>query len=143
MPIVKAGILYFALVFGAGFVLGPIRVFWVVPHLDERTAELMEMPIILGVMMVAARWIVRQLAVPSTWSSRLGMGGIALGSLLAGELTAVLWLRGLSIDEYVAGRDPVSGTGYLVMLGVFALMPLFVARRGPRRSMLVPPPSEG
>jgi hypothetical protein len=41
MPIVKAGILYFALVFGAGFVLGPIRVFWVVPHLGERTAELM------------------------------------------------------------------------------------------------------
>jgi hypothetical protein len=42
----------------------------------------------------------------------------------------VLWLRGLSIGEYVAGRDPVSGTVYLVMLGLFALMPLFVARRG-------------
>lgn len=119
MPIVKAGILYFALVFGAGFVLGPIRVFWVVPHLGERTAELMERPIMLGVMMVTARWLVRQLAVSSTWSSRLGMGGIALGFLLAAELTAVLWLRGLSIDEYVAGRDPVSGTRYLVMLGVF------------------------
>jgi hypothetical protein len=59
VPIVKAGILYFALVFGAGFVLGPIRVFWVVPHLGERTAELVEMPIMFMVMIVAARRIVR------------------------------------------------------------------------------------
>jgi hypothetical protein len=68
--------------------------------------------------------------VPSTWSSRLGVGGLALSLLLAAELTAVLWLRGLSIGEYVAGRDPVVGTVYLVLLGVFALTPLFVARRG-------------
>jgi type IV secretory pathway TrbD component len=57
------------------------------------------------------------------------MGGVALGLLLAAEFTLVLWLRGLSIDEYVASRDPVSATVYYVMLGVFALMPLFVARR--------------
>jgi hypothetical protein len=130
MQVLKAGLLYFALVFGVGFVLGPMRVFWLVPHFGERTAELMEMPIMLMIMMVAAQWVVRRLAVPSTWSSRLGMGGFALGLLLAEEWVLVLWLRGLSIGEYVAGRDPVSGTVYLVMLGLFALMPLFVARRG-------------
>jgi hypothetical protein len=130
MQVLKAGLLYFALVFGVGFVLGPMRVFWLVPHFGERTAELMEMPIMLMIMMVAAQWVVRRLAVPSTWSSRLGMGGFALGLLLAAEWVLVLWLRGLSIGEYVAGRDPVSGTVYLVMLGLFALMPLFVARRG-------------
>ena len=130
MQVLKVGLLYFALVFGTGFVLGPIRVFWVAPHLGERTAELMEMPIMLMVMMVAARWIVRRLAVPSTWSSRLGMGGIALGLLLAAEWILGLWLRGLSIGAYVAGRDPVAGTVYLLMLGVFALMPRLVARRG-------------
>jgi hypothetical protein len=130
MQIMNAGVLYFALVFGAGFVLGPMRVFWVAPHLGERTAELVEMPIMLGVMMVAARWIVRQLAVPSTWSSRLGMSGIALSLLLAAEWILVFWLRGLSIGAYVASRDPVSGTVYLLMLGVFALIPWLVARRG-------------
>jgi hypothetical protein len=130
MQTLNAGVLYFALVFAAGFVLGPIGVFWVVPHLGERTAELMEMPIMLVVMMVAARSIVRRLAVPPTRSSRLGMGGVALGLLLAAELTLVLGLRGVSIGEYVASRDPVAGTVYIVMLGVFALMPLLIARRG-------------
>jgi hypothetical protein len=40
----------------------------------------------------------------------------------------VLWLRGLTIDQYFAGRDPVAGAVYVVMLAVFAVMPLLVAR---------------
>ena len=32
MQIVKAAVLYFALVFGAGFMLGTIRTLWVVPR---------------------------------------------------------------------------------------------------------------
>ncbi len=129
MQILKAGLLYFALVFGAGFVLGAIRVLWVVPRFGERTAELMETPIMFVVTIFAARWIVRHFAVPSIWPSRLGMGCVALGLLLAAEFTLVLWLRGLSIREYLATRDPVAGTVYYVMLGVFAVMPLLVARR--------------
>ena len=31
MLILKAGLVYFALVFGAGFVLGTIRTLWIVP----------------------------------------------------------------------------------------------------------------
>ena len=80
--------------------------------------------------MLGARWIVRRLAVPSTPYSRLGMGCVALGLLLIAEFTFVLWRRGVSISEYLASRDPVSGTVYYVMLGVFAIMPLFVARSG-------------
>jgi len=129
MQILKGGVLYFALVFGAGFVLGPIRILWVVPRWGTRMAELMEAPIMLVVTIVSARWIVRRLAVPSTPSSRLGMGGIALGLLLVAEFTLVLWLRGISMGEYLATRDPVSGTVYYMMLGVFAIMPLLVARR--------------
>ncbi len=129
MQILKAGVFYFALVFGAGFVLGPIRILWAVPHFGTRMAELMESPIMFVVIIAAARWIIRRLALPSTASIRLGMGCVALGLLLIAEFTLVLWLRGLSISEYLAGRDPVSGTVYYVMLGVFAIMPLLVARR--------------
>lgn len=134
MKALKAGFLYFALVFGAGFILGPMRLLWSVPRFGTRTAELMEMPIMLMVTIVAARWVIRRLGVPPTVSARLGMGGIALGLLLAAEFALVLRLRGLSIDEYLASRDPVSGTVYYAMLGVVAVMPLLVARTQPRRS---------
>ena len=126
MPILKAGMLYFGLVFGAGFVLGTIRTLWVVPRVGTRKAELMETPIMLVVTIVAARSIILRLGVPFTPSARLGMGFIALLLLLVAEFGFVLWLRGLSIREYLATRDPVSGTVYYVMLAVFAVMPLLV-----------------
>jgi type IV secretory pathway TrbD component len=69
------------------------------------------------------------LAALSTSSERLAVGSVALGLMLVAEFTLVLWLRGLTIREYLASRDPVSGTVYYVMLGGFAIMPLLVARR--------------
>ena len=129
MQILKAGVLYFAFLFGAGFVLGSIRILWIVPRLGTRMAELMETPIMFAVTLVAAWWIVRRLAVPSTQFNRLGMGCIGLGLLLISEFSLVLCLQGLTISDYLSRRDPVSGTVYYVMLGVFAIMPVLVARR--------------
>jgi hypothetical protein len=48
MHTLKAGVLYFTLVFGAGFVLGPMRILCLVPRVGTRTAELMEMPMMLA-----------------------------------------------------------------------------------------------
>ena len=129
MKNLKAGGLYFLLVFVAGFVLGPIRILWAVPRFGTRMAELLETPIMFVVILVAARWVVRRFALPPGLTSRMGMGCVALGLLLAAEFTLVLWLQGLSIREYLATRDPVSGTVYYLMLGVFAVVPLFVGRR--------------
>lgn len=126
--VLTAGVLYFALAFGAGFLLGLIRVLWLVPRLGERTAELLEAPIMLAVVFIAARWVVRRLDIPPLPFARLGVGVVALGLLCAAEVVVVLWLRGLTIEQYLAGRDPVAGTVYLVMLAVFALMPLMVGR---------------
>jgi hypothetical protein len=129
VKILKAGLLYFAFVFCAGFVLGPIRIFWAVPRFGTRTAEIMETPVMIAVIVLAARWVVKCLAVPPTPAGRLGMGLMALGLLLAAEFMVVLRLQGLSLGEYFASRDPVSGTVYFLSLGVFALMPLMVARK--------------
>jgi len=95
MRILKAALAYFALVFGAGFMLGPIRILWVAPRLGERMAELMETPIMLAIIILAARWVVRRLAVPTTPSSRLAMGGIALFLMLLAEFSLVLLFRGI------------------------------------------------
>jgi len=126
--IVKAGVAYFACVFGAGFVLGSVRVPWLVPRLGVRMAELVEMPLMLCVIFIAARWTVRRFALPPSRMSRLGVGVLALALLLLAELALVMWLQGMTLTSYLASRDPVSGSVYGAMLLVFAAMPLWVGR---------------
>jgi hypothetical protein len=129
MQVLEAGTLYFALVFAAGFVLGAIRTLWVVPRVGTRKAELTETSVMLAVTILAARWTVLRLGVPPVPSARLWMGCIALVLMLVAEFGLVLWIRGLSIREFLATRDPVSRAAYYVLLLVFAGMPFLVARK--------------
>jgi hypothetical protein len=129
LKILPAALSYFAIVFGAGFALGLIRVLWAEARFGTRMAELMEMPLMFVVIVLAARRIVRRFPVASTARDRLQMGGIALGLLLLAEFMLVTVLQGQSPGEYLAARDPVSGTAYGLMLIVFALMPLLAARK--------------
>jgi len=124
----KAGVVYFALVFAAGFVLGILRTLWVVPRLGVRTAELAEAPIMFGISILAARWVVRHIQLSQLRSRRLTMGCIALGLMLLAEFTLDLWIRGTTIRGYFAARDPISGTVYFLTLGAFAVIPVFVGR---------------
>lgn len=133
MRILKASLVYFAIVFGCGFVLGTVRTLWVLPRIGTRSAELLETPFMLVVSIVAARWTVLHLHVASARSPRLAMGGVAVLLLLLAEFGFVLLVRGLTIKEYLATRDPVSGTAYYVALGFFAMMPLFVGHKTLRR----------
>jgi len=123
------GVLYFILVFGAGFILGPIRVLWLVPRLGERWAELVELPVMVVAIVLAARFVVRRLAVPPTTPARLMMGGSGLALTLAAECALVQWLRGMTPADYFSSRDPVSGTAYGATLLFFAALPLLLARR--------------
>jgi hypothetical protein len=126
---VLPGVLYFVLVFGAGFILGPIRVLWLVPRLGERWAELIELPVMVVAIVLAARFVVRRLAVPPTTPARLMMGGSGLVLTLAAECALVQWLRGMTPADYFSSRDPVSGTAYGATLLFFAALPLLLARR--------------
>jgi hypothetical protein len=126
---VKAGGLYFALVFAAGFALGIVRVFLIVPRVGERAAELAEAPLMIAVSWFAARWIVRRFALPPVVRTRLAAGLIALALMLAFEFGLVLRLRHLTIAEYFATRDPISSTVYYLSMVLFALLPLLVSRQ--------------
>jgi hypothetical protein len=138
MTTVKAGLLYFAAVFGAGFVLGFVRVVWLVPRVGTRVAELLEVPVMLVIIVLAARWIVRRFRLAPSSPGRLRVGLIALGLMLVTEMSVVLRLQGMTIEQYLATRDHLAGTVYVVMLVVFALMPALVHRA---RSALPPPPT--
>lgn len=128
MQSVKAGITYFALVFGAGFVMGAVRVPFLVPRLGVRWAELLEMPLMFVVIVLSARFVSRRFALEPGVAQRLGTGLVALALVVAAELGLALALQGLSPAEVVASRDAVSGSVYLAMLIVFAAMPLIQAR---------------
>jgi hypothetical protein len=127
-PAIKAGLCYFALTFGAGFVLGPLRILVLVPRVGARVAELVELPVMILVAWLAARWTVRRFRVPSSNRMRLFMGALAFALLLAAEFSLVLPLRGLTLEQYFASRDPVSGVAYYASLVLLALMPLVVER---------------
>ncbi|MCE9571390.1 MAG: hypothetical protein K8R10_15520 [Rhodocyclales bacterium] len=125
---IKAGIAYFAIVLGAGFVMGAFRVPFLVPRLGERVAELIEMPFMFVVILLGARFIARKYALPPRTPVRLAAGLLALGLSLAAEVVLAVVLQDQSIADYIASRDPVSGGVYLAMLALFALMPLILAR---------------
>lgn len=128
----NAGTAYFLWVFAAGFVLGVVRELWLAPWLGTRVAELAEMPVMLVVVVLAARWTVRRFAVPVTPLARLATGFLAVGWLLLAEIVLVLGLRGLTLADYLAGRDPVAGAAYALSLLLMAAMPWLLGRVGRR-----------
>ena len=124
MPItVRAGLVYFALVLGTGFVLGVVRVPFLVPRIGERWAELAEMPIMAAAIFFAAGYILRSFPEVHLRSRSLVVGFLALALAICAELGFVVALQSQTLVEYIGSRDRVSGSVYLLMLVVFALMP--------------------
>lgn len=131
MRILKAGLVYFLIVFGAGFVLAFVRIPFLVPAYGVRTAELLEMPVMLAVIAWASRRLARKHpGLPR--SGRLAAGLVALACLMAAELAVAYFLGARSPSQYIASRDPVSGSVYLASLVFLAVAPaLWHARPGP------------
>lgn len=121
--IVGASVRYVAIVLGTGFVLGIVRLGFVVPRLGVRWAELAEMPLMAVAIFLTAGDVLRRF--PQIDSSRraLAVGMFALTVMIAAELLLAVALQNQTLREYIAGRDPVSGSVYLAMLVMFALMP--------------------
>ncbi|MFI9652871.1 hypothetical protein [Guyparkeria halopsychrophila] len=130
MKVIKAGTVYFLWVFAAGFALGVVRELWLAPWLGTRAAELAEMPVMLLVVVLSAHWTLRRFALPATMPTRLATGMLAVGWLLLAEIALVLGLRGLTLAEYLGGRDPVAGTAYALSLLLMAAMPWLLGRAG-------------
>jgi hypothetical protein len=131
MRIAAAALLYFAIVFGAGFLLGPIRVFWIEPRVGPTIAVLCEAPFLLAVMIVAARWIPSTLRVKRDLPSLALMGFGALGLQQVADIALGIVLRHISFAEQLAHFATASGIIYGILLMVFALMPMLSNRATP------------
>jgi hypothetical protein len=120
---VYAGFVYFGIVFGAGFVLGVVRVLFLVPRLGERWAELAEMPIMGFTIFLAAGYILRLFREVRVPSHALVAGLLALALMLCAELSLVVVIQSQPLVEYLSSRDKISGSVFVAMLLMFAVMP--------------------
>jgi hypothetical protein len=120
---ILAGLVYFALVLGTGFILGVLRVPFLVPRIGERWAELAEMPIMAAVIFLSAGYILRRFPEVRLPGRSLVVGFLALALVVCAELGLAVAFQSQTLADYLRSRDKVSGSVYLVLLLVFALMP--------------------
>jgi len=126
---IRLALLYFIIVFAVGFVLGSIRVMFMVPAIGERWAELLEMPLMLLAITYTAKYLVYTYSMQIGLKGWLYIGIFALIFLLAVEFTVVLGLRDISLSEYFHSKDNVTGSAYLISLIIFMLMPSYIYKR--------------
>jgi hypothetical protein len=121
---IRAGVLYFGLVFGAGFVLGALRVTVTAPQLGELPAVLLELPVMLAISWWACGMLVRRCRVPHRVPDRLAMGLVAFALVMAAEFAVSVWVFGRPPATYLAQYR--SGTALLGLAAqlVFAALPL-------------------
>ncbi|WP_431284795.1 hypothetical protein ACQW02_08285 [Humitalea sp. 24SJ18S-53] len=105
--------------FAAGFVLGPIREFLLVPAMGRIGALLVELPLLLLFCAWIAPRIIRRFAV----RARLAMGLCALALLLVLEFLAGVALRGWDLAEWLADFATPPGLLTLAAYAVFAWLP--------------------
>ncbi|MDB5860277.1 MAG: hypothetical protein JWQ76_3966 [Ramlibacter sp.] len=123
MKTLGAAFAYFAMVIGTGFLLGVVRVPFLVPRIGERWAELAEMPVMAVVIFLAAGFMLRRFPEARRPGRACFIGFFALALAVVAELGLAVALQSQSLGEYLASRDKVSGSVYLGLLVVFAVMP--------------------
>jgi hypothetical protein len=124
----RLALTYTASVFSIGFALGAARTLWIAPRLGERVAELGELPVMAAASFLVARALMSRAGTIGVRGAAL-VGVVALALLLCAELAVVAFVRGQALADYVASRDPVSGSAYLLALLLFAAMPALVSYR--------------
>lgn len=92
------------------------------PALGDRAAELLELPLMILVSWIVAGRVVHWFRIVNIQQA-LQVGGLAVSVLILIELTVVLTIRDLSVDDYLASRDPIAGSAYLLSLVLFAIFP--------------------
>lgn len=130
--ILIAAILYFSFAIVLGFVLGAVRVLFLVPLIGAFQAVALELPIMLIATWLACTRIVSRTHVPPRLFDRLLMGGFALALLLTAEFCIAALLQSRTMLQFL--QELASAHGLLGLSGqiLFALFPAFQAFERPR-----------
>jgi hypothetical protein len=128
MKILVAAALYFAIVFGVGFLVGPVRVFYVEPRVGATVAVLLEAPILLVAMVVGAKIVLRWINV-SRRTALFAIGVVALFMQQAADIAVGVLLRGMSIGDHMRQFSTPEGMIYGMLLLAFTLMPCAMGQK--------------
>jgi hypothetical protein len=120
----KAGALYFAIVFAIGFALGTLRVLYVIPHIGEAGAVLLELPVILVLSWWVCGWVLRRCHVPQHMGQHALMGLVSFALLMGAELALATFGFGRTLGEFADGFATPAGAIGLMGQIAFALFPL-------------------
>jgi hypothetical protein len=122
--VLKAGIVYFAMIYAIGFVLGTGRVMFMLPLLGELGGVVAEIPVMVLASWIVARWSANKFVVPREVLPRLVMGGIAFALLMVGELSVSILVFGRSLTSTLAFYSSLPGCVGLSAQVIFALLPV-------------------
>lgn len=121
---IRAGFVYFLIVFAIGFGLGAIRVGFIIPRIGELAATLAELPVMLALAWPLCRRIVHRFGVPPGVSARLAMGLVAFGLLMLAELALSVTLAGRTPAQHWALYHGLAAQIGLAGQIIFAAFPL-------------------
>lgn len=128
IKVAAAAIAYWAMVFALGFVLGTIRVLWLVPLAGLIGATALELPVMLAASWAAAAWLLRRFGI-ARQSEALAMGVIAFALLMAAECALAVTLIGQTPVQWLVGLTQPHALIGLAGQAIFALMPWLIVRR--------------
>lgn len=124
----KPSLLYFALTFAVGFVLGSIRINVLTPRVGPVVAVLIECPLILLASFLIARWVLARHAPTANALRRLAIGGVAFAMLIAAEMAlsaaSGIWPRAF-VDSLLTPARAIGLGGQML----FAVLPVLIRPR--------------
>ena len=127
----RAGAVYFTIVFGLGFILGVIRTIILEPSTGKTIATLIEAPLMLTASFFVAKQLIQRFAVTSELAPRLAMGFVAFAMLLGAEAVLAGPLRGWTLTEWISHFTTTEGQLSLALFAIFAVIPALISRRLP------------
>jgi hypothetical protein len=128
LRVVRLAAIYFGVIFGIGFLLGPLRLKFLEPRVGARLAEVLEMPLVLAVSTLAALRLVRGTGLSMTPLQCLISGILAGSGILVADSLVGVFLRGMTLAEIFLHRDPFSGTAYYLSLSLCVALPWALRR---------------
>jgi len=127
---------YFGAVFGVGLLLDVARTAFVAPYIGDSVAELIEAPVMLGVITVAAWALARRFR--GSRGDLAAIGAFAALLLLVADLGVEYLLRGPAPYGVVTGRITIAGAVHLTLVVLFGALP-YLFWRAPAEEAAVPP----